>query len=148
MLEYILIALGVLLNLIGEGMTEGFTFATPERRLVNPLIQLRFRGKGKGIFGYHMVRILFENGGAMTLLLGTFFYTGILFHYLWFLVGMMLIGIFVYERCFNIVSYGKLFPQKAPYYFWKWKIERKPWQDFVILALGIALIWLYFKYAI
>ena len=57
------------------------------------------------------------------------------------LAGATLISIFIYERFFNYISYGKLFPQKNDWDALNGiiKIPRAPWQDWVFLVIGIIL---------
>lgn len=142
---YILAMVGVLLYFIGEGITQGFTFASKQRRKSNPIVRntyKRLEGE-KGFLTYHGVRIFIENLGMLLVLISAFFININFFMYAWFLLGWTGIGLFIYERMFNLVSYGELFPKKANYDLNKINFKRTWKQDFIVLFIGIGLLVFY-----
>jgi len=126
---------------IGEGATEGFTWASEERRLQNKLIR---SGKvaGCGIACYHTWRVLGENVGILGIILSTYFWHPPISQLLIKLTGATLTGIFFYERVFNYISYNRLFPKKSDWDFLNGLIviPRHPWQDWIFLFVGILII--------
>ena len=144
-LAHFLIGFGAIWNLIGEGATEGFTFASVTERVLNPIIKRHFNTQNaNGFLGYHGFRVLFENIGVLIMIIGFHLIEFHLITLLYYL-GIMIIGTFIYERVFNIVSYGKLFPQKSNYCILGYEIPRNKWQDIIVGIIGILILVLYFK---
>ena len=141
LLGLILIGLGALLYFIGEGATEGYTFATNDRRKNNGLIKYHFEDPN-GILGYHGFRVLFENFGMILIIIG-FQITNFEWVNLLYFIGVTITGVFIYERVFNFVSYGKLFPQKSSYQILKYTIPRNAMQDIIGLIIGLAFLILF-----
>jgi hypothetical protein len=72
-----------------------------------------------------------------------------IFAFTWFMLGWMGVGIFIYERMFNWVSYGIPFPKKSDYDLGEHINFRRTWKlDFWILGIGIILIVTYFVFMI
>ena len=157
MLELILKSLFVIFNIwywTGEGATEGFTWATEKRRLENLIIKpgihdSTFYKTASGLMCYHSWRTMGENVGIFGMNIVSFS-LGVLAvswpSYIGIFVGATLVGIFIYERVFNHVSYNKLFPQKASWDAFNGRIviPRAPWQDWVLFGIGIVLLVIYF----
>lgn len=143
---YVLIMAGIILYFMGQGMTQGFTFSTPKRRKENKLIrnQYKRRDNQKGFFSYHAVRVLMQNLGMAFVVIGTFFIKVTFLRFTWWVIGWGLIGLFLYERFFNAVSYGILFPKKDDYDLKKISFKRTWKQDVIALLIGIGLLILFF----
>lgn len=131
--KQIVIIILLLLYFVGEGATEGYTWASPDQRMENPII--KGSTEGNGILDYHGYRtfetvfVLF----ASVLLLGL---GGL---------GASMVGMFIYERILNYVYGGFLFkPGGWEYYFFGITFKRYPWQDYLVLVIGIGLIAYYF----
>lgn len=150
MIWYVIAALGVLLYFIGEGTTEGFTFASQQRRKNNKIIRDAHADKqSKGFLSYHVYRVCFENLGMVMTIVSAFFIRINIFAFTWFMLGWMGVGIFIYERMFNWVSYGIPFPKKSDYDLGEHINFRRTWKlDFWILGIGIILIVTYFVFMI
>jgi len=142
MLTIVFIIFGSLLYFIGEGFTEGYTWSTEERRKINKFIRRdnSFEGFITDGFalGYHTYRVGFENLGLILVMVGFSLGTSEPLKLVQIILGCACIGVFVYERCFNLVSYGKLFPKKSPYKVFNFKFKRTVTQDFLLLAIGIV----------
>ena len=85
-----------------------------------------------------------ENLGLVLLVLSAFFINTNILNFTWFVLGWIGIGLFIYERLFNLVSYGCMFPKKDPYDLNTFKFERTWKQDFIMLFIGIGLLVLFF----
>jgi len=138
MVGYILFHLGLLLYFIGEGLTEGFTWANFDRRLKNRLIQHHWKGCGKGIFCYHSVRVCLENFGQLLFIFGL--YIGTINLNFLFILSRIFIGVFIYERFFNYVVYNKIFPQKGNYKIFNLEIKQSPIYDILVFLTGILIV--------
>lgn len=128
-----LIILFLLLSFMGEGATEGYTWADSTQRVENPII--KSGAEGKGFLDYHTWRA-FE----------TFF---LFFASAWLLglggLGTSFIGLFVYERLLNFVDKGIWFKEAGwEFYIAGFTIKRYMWQDYLVLIIGIALVSYYF----
>lgn len=135
---------------LGEGATEGYTWASKKRRINNWFIKPGIHDNSnhknaKGKYCYHTWRVLGENIGILgiavfSVLMGKFGITGLDFVII--TIGATLVGVFFYERVFNHISYNKWFPQKAAWDFLNGKviIPRRPWHDWIILSLGILIL--------
>ena len=135
-----------MMKFIPEGMTEGFTWMNPIRRLINKWIYSEYakaHGKDvKGRFGYHSWRYTEDGGWVFSVMLCLPDW-----NYRIVFAGFLLIGIFVYERAMGIARYGEWFPEKSPHRIGKWiTIPHPIWLDFVLLIGGILLsVWFYLK---
>lgn len=131
-LPYVTVIL-ILFYFIGEGATEGYTWASPEQRLENPII--KGSTEGKGIIDYHGYRT-FETVfvlSASLLLLGI---GGL---------GASMVGLFIYERILNYVDLGIWFKEPGwEYYVFGLTFKRYPVQDYLVLVIGVGLIAYYF----
>lgn len=127
----------VLLYWISEGTTEGYTWASLQRRLQNKLICGRFKS-GNGLLDYHTWRYG-ENIGILGSVLCSFFFTSF-WSLLLIAVGSCWVGVFFYERVLNYVMYDKLFLQKSDYHILWWKFKCHIWINFVYLIVGLTLI--------
>ena len=127
----------ILLYWISESETEGFTWASPQRRLQNKLICDHF-GVGNGILCYHAWRYG-ENIGILGSILCGFFFTSF-WSLLLTAIGSCWVGVFLYERGLNYVVYDKLFLQKSDFTILWWSFKRHTWHDFALLIVGLILI--------
>ena len=128
-----LIMLFLLLSFIGEGATEGYTWADSVQRAENPII--KGGAEGKGFLDYHMWRafetffLLFASACLLS-------YGGL---------GTSFIGVFVYERILNFVDKGIWFKEAGyEYYIAGFTIKRYAYQDWLVLVIGVGLITYYF----
>ncbi len=134
-MEFILIldVLVILGYFLGEAMTEGFTWASPQRRLDNVFIKGGYKTKGaRGLLGYHTCRFpeTFYGFYGLVRVLG-------IIHG----VGAFLILLFLYERILNkIVSDTWFKPNTATYEIYKWSFPRKQWHDWGALVLGLIFV--------
>jgi len=132
---------------IGEGATEGYTWASEKRRVENVLISPGvhddpFWYTANGFMCYHSWRVLGENIGILGMIISAIYFSCPLLVVIGWIAGSTLISIFFYERILNYVSYGKLFPQKTDWDLFKGKIRipRRPWQDWLMLSIGIIIL--------
>lgn len=132
-----------LLYFIGEGATEGFTWSNQYVRDNNNII-----GK-TGLFDYHTYRVGFENVGMVGMIIVAFLQCGELniIEFLLLFSGSFLLGVFVYEKIFDYVAYGKFWAQKSDYVIFKSvKFIRGKYTwiyDMVFLISGIILLIIY-----
>ena len=65
---YIFAMIGTLLMFIGQGITEGFTFATSERRRENKIIRNKYSDKtSKGFFIIPRSKSIYGESGVSTI---------------------------------------------------------------------------------
>lgn len=128
-----LIIIFILLYFIGEGATEGYTWADSEQRMENKII--KGGSEGNGILDYH---------GYRTLETCFVFFASIVMLGIGGL-GTSMIGLFVYERILNIVNIGAYFkPGGWEYYIFGMNFKRYAYQDWLILVIGVTLVGYYF----
>jgi len=145
-----MIILFIVFNLwywIAEGATEGFTWATRSRRMNNKLIKPGKHDdpeykKARGAFCYHTWRSMGENVGIFCIGITATQIKLPILEFILLFAAATLIGIFIYERVFNYIGYHKSFPKKKPWDVFNGKllIPRSPWQDWAMLAIGIAIL--------
>jgi len=132
MLIHILDVIVIWMSFIGEGATEGYTWASKERRMDNPIIKGSDVSGGKGKLGYHKLRF------AETF--GLFYLSQRVFPTLIGL-GVFLIGLFIYERVLTkVVNNVYFYKDKSPYRFGKITVKRALWQDWLALTGGLVFI--------
>ncbi len=132
-LKYIVVVF-ILLYFVGNGATEGYTWADSTQRLENPVI--RGGVEGDGFLDYHGYRT-FETGFVF---FASFCLLGIGG------LGTSMVGLFIYERILNFVDKGIWFKEAGwEYYIVGFTIKRYMWQDFAVLIIGVVLIGYYFK---
>ena len=127
-----------------EGATEGYTWADSIRRDINIIISGTL-GDGAGILGYHGYRFL-EVLGILSIALLSWIlkpkpFRNSGFNYYCIFFGSQFTGAFIYERVLMYVSRGILF--KDPGWIFKMfglEIPRYPWQDWIILTIGVLFI--------
>lgn len=138
MKKSIVFILLILLYWFAEGATEGYTWADKTQRMENVII--KGSTKGNGILDYHSWRFFEVLGIYGATLLGIFsvrrdptlIWTGI---------GSILSGMFIYERVLNYVDTGTIFKEPGwIFYIGGIEIPRYPWQDILLLLIGIGLI--------
>ena len=124
------IAIILLLYFIAEGATEGWFWASTQRRLDNHII--RGRDKGNGRFDYHFWRFLET----------IFIYVcSILLLGFWNGTGMFLIGLFVYERVVCRVVNDNWFKEEGwKYYIAGYTFSRYRRQDWTALIVGTLMV--------
>ena len=122
-----------------EGCTEGYTFASSDRRKENKLI-CEHKGKGEGVLDYHAWR-LGENIGTVGAVAGAYMISSEPLSFAMILTGSWLTGTWIYERALNYVFSNDLFPQKGPYNLMGLKIPRNQLVEGILTAgIGTALI--------
>lgn len=147
----ILFVAAILWYWFSEGLTEGYTWAhgsrDEDRRRrcrTNKLITGHHGDDGVGVWGYHMWRMLGENGGIAGALIMTalIFYleTTTLWQYGLLLLGSWMIGYFAYERALCYVYRGNAWASRDRYHFWKFSIKRSNLFDDIVLMVGMALV--------
>jgi hypothetical protein len=133
MLKKLLIMLLILLYFVGEGATEGYTWADPVQRMENSII--RGNTEGEGILDYHGYRTL----ETIFVLFASFLILGLGG------LGTSVVGLFIYERILNYIDLGVLFkPPGWEYHVVGMTFKRYPVQDYLALVLGVGLIAYYF----
>lgn len=139
----LLLALALIIYLLAEGATEGYTWAKPLRRKNNRLIVGRFdtaHVSHRGFLDYHSWRMI-ENFGILSTA-GLAAFVGFSYSLLTTLAGGWLIGLFIYERTIDYIVRGKLFDdQKTTFPILGFEIPRggRYWQ-YVVLLTGTALV--------
>ena len=137
MVAEILLFIFLCLYHLAEGCTEGYTWAKPTRRKKNRLIQGRM-GEGAAFIDYHGWRYGENIGIFCSVIIG--FYIPTCTDLILTLLGGWLAGSFLYERALNYVVQGDLFKQdKTEYHIMGLVIPRYRWQDWLALAIGVAL---------
>lgn len=133
-LMYILDALFILLYFIAEGATEGYTWASPTRRLSNRIIKGGRDENGFAKIDYHGWRF-FETFFA--------FYALQRFFSIFIGLGLFLVFLFIYERVINKVVNDNYFkPNTATYKIMGKEFDRKQWHDWLALLIGIVFLFI------
>ena len=148
MIESILFTFSMLIYWVSEGCTEGYTWASKEKRENNKLIFGSIsnnKRSGIGYLDYHAWR-LGENLGNVGCMLVAYmlgkwcdfgFYDLIS---VW--LGSWMVGYFVYERALNYVCSGSAFTTKGPWKMMHISIERSSKFDWAVCILGLIIFYL------
>ena len=141
MIESILFTIAMLIYWFSEGCTEGYTWASKEKRKTNILI---FGGvkngqrSGMGLLDYHAWR-LGENIGMVGSIFSAFLFSNF-WSLLFVFTGSWMLGYFIYERALNYICYKDMFPQKGPWGMMGIEIKRSNIFDCLIALIGITII--------
>jgi len=138
-IELILLGASILLYMLAEGCTEGYTWANPVQRKLNILIcgSKISRLKPKGKLDYHTWRNL-ENIGIGGAIFSAFLFTSFLGLVLT-TVAFFCIGLFIYELALNYINEGKFHVDKV-YRLGNLEIPFPWWLKFLPLLVGLILI--------
>jgi hypothetical protein len=121
---------------LAEGATEGYTWASEDRRRENRLIEGRY-GDGRGVLDYHAWRSVGQVGVLGAIMSGFFLAEQKPKErkLIRTLVAGTLLSYFVFERALNYVASDDLFPRKGDYHVMGLKIPRSQAVD-VLAGLG------------
>lgn len=139
-MQWIILAF-IILYLFAEGLIEGYTWAGSYQRKTNLLISGKLNREA-GFLDYHMWQMIKTLAIMMLALASSAFSSYIVLGVS--ILGSWWIGFFIFERALNYVNYNRLFPQKSNWNILWWEIPRRPWQDFMILLIGIIVFYLSF----
>ena len=135
----ILFPLFIIMYWFAEGVSEGWTWSTPERQRTNKLIHPN--NHSNGIMDYHGWRI-FENLGIWGTVVTAFFLDVPLKSFLLIGTGAWFIGAFCYECSLNYVNKGTMY--KPVDYKWHILGYDIPWwggkKIYILPTIGLIVI--------
>jgi hypothetical protein len=138
MLVLILI-FSILVYYIGEGITEGYTFASPSRKKHNNLIKSNAYTYGNGALGYHAWRWV-ENAGILGAFIAIFFLDISLLRLMMIIVGSAIFSWLPYQMCLWHVTENKLLIPGTVYMVGPFMINRPIWLFPVFGIAGLIIM--------
>jgi len=133
----------LLIYLIAEGVTEGYTWARhTDRAYDNYLVRGGFNTmpNANGILDYHAWRMLECLGilGAIVSMLFLAYSFRILA--IKALIGIWIFGNAIYEFCLSYIVFGKLIVQRPDFAFMWLSIPRYKYEDIIKIIVGLTII--------
>ena len=135
----IMFPLFIIMYWLAEGVSEGWTWSTTERKKINKLIHPN--NHSNGIMDYHGWRIL-ENLGIWGTVVTAFFLDIPIKSFFALGIGAWFIGAFCYECSLNYVNKGTMY--KPVNYKWHILGYDIPWwggkKIFILPAIGLVVL--------
>ena len=135
----IMFPLFIIMYWLAEGVSEGWTWSTTERKKINKLIHPN--NHSNGIMDYHGWRIL-ENLGIWGTVVTAFFLDISIQSFFLLGIGAWFIGAFCYECSLNYVNKGTMY--KPVNYKWHILGYDIPWwggkKIFILPAIGLVVL--------
>ena len=135
----IMFPLFIIMYWLAEGVSEGWTWSTTERKKINKLIHPN--NHSNGIMDYHGWRIL-ENLGIWGTVVTAFFLDISVQSFFLLGIGAWFIGAFCYECSLNYVNKGTMY--KPVNYKWHILGYDIPWwggkKIFILPAIGLVVL--------